>query len=334
MSLKDKLFKPAKYFPLEKGIYEVGAGLRPLSFDFENGPIDQKAFQIDQDYERFLANKVECRNERMSKYVCEDVSFTPENQRAVCEWMFNTLTKEYPDLFQVKNLKTGSYSLDCLLTGETIIFDKDFRLMAVSGVNAPAYLSTYDALCSQVQEDVAVMVIKENGENLLQALHLCAPSHWAAEDKIGKDFAHVHAPVPGMEKLNQNNKTLIESIVARGPFVRFVWSFVTDTRLNHHPEPPRGKNAAEWRGRVFNSESTDSPFFIRVERQSLHPVPSIRGFVFLIRISFVDGSSIRADETKRNQLVAALRSMSPEARKYKGVDHCFDEIVGWLSTKN
>lgn len=328
--LKEKLFKPAKYYPLEKGVYEVSAGLRPLNFDFGNGEVDKKAFQIDQDYQPYLANKVECRNERLTKYLAEHESFTEEHQRVVNEWIFKTLTTEYPELFLVKNLKSGSYSVDCQLTGETIIFDKDYKLLAVSGVGAPAYTSTYDALCSQVQEDVAVMTMKEDGSNILEALHLCAPSHWAAEEKIGTGFAQIHAPVPGMEKLNQNNKTLIESIVARGPFVRFVWSFVTDTRLNHHPIAPYGKNAAEWRGRVFNSESTDSPFFIRVERQSLHPVPSIKGFIFLIRISFVDGGSIRGDETKRNQLVSALNSMSSEARKYKGVDHCFDEIVNWL----
>jgi hypothetical protein len=49
------------------------------------------------------------------------------------------------------------------------------------------YLSVFDMLCAQLQEDFAICCTNEH-EDWLAAIHLCAPNHWAAGDKIGKPF--------------------------------------------------------------------------------------------------------------------------------------------------
>ena len=39
-------------------------------------------------------------------------------------------------------------------------------------------------------------------------------------------------------RYRENKIACLSENARKGPFVRFAWGFSTDTRLNHHPEPP------------------------------------------------------------------------------------------------
>ena len=166
------------------------------------------------------------------------------------------------------------------------------RLAGTDSKATPAYSSAFDALSSQIQEDVAV-VSTDGKKDWLSAIHLCSPSHWAAEDKIGKDFTAIHLPVPGIEKVNRAAGSLVDAMVRKGPYVRFVWGFSTDTQLNHHPEPPPGADPLKWKGRTFDPGRAGSPFLLRVERQTLWGLPEVAAGIFAIRVYFLDGQQIR-----------------------------------------
>jgi hypothetical protein len=119
-------------------------------------------------------------------------------------------------------------------------------------------------------------------------------------------------------------------MVEKGPYVRFVWGFATDSRLNHHPEPPPGEDPGVWRGRSFHPDRPESPFTLRVERQVLLGLPELSASLFAIRVLFIPGERVRARPEWRELLLGALRSMTPESRSYKGLDGSFDEVVAWL----
>jgi dimethylamine monooxygenase subunit A len=220
------------------------------------------------------------------------------------------------------------------LSGETLEIDQAGHVVGHSGEAPPApYLNAYDALMHQLQEDGALVSVRE-GHDRLSALHVCLPSHWDPRTKLGRDFTEVHVPVPGADRMSRAHKGIVDAMVYKGPFVRFVWSFVTDTRLNHHPEPPRGEDAAAWKGRTFDdSDPARSPFHLRVERQTILGLPEPAASMFFIRLSFVDGATIRENPVWRANLVGALKSMSPESRVYKGVAPCFDRLIAWLEAK-
>ena len=129
------------------------------------------------------------------------------------------------------------FVLDCLLTSEKLTFSESWKLLKVE--NGPAYVSALDALFMQVQEDGAILSVGATG-NWLSMLHVMLPSHWDPREKIGRDFATFHSAVPGFGVLAKAQHQIAQAMIHRGPFVRFVWSFVTDTRLNHHPR------AAAW----------------------------------------------------------------------------------------
>jgi hypothetical protein len=321
------LAKPAKYYPFMSGKYEVAAGLRPFGMDFSNGELDKKALQLDSEYDRYIENKDQCRKENIHKYCCfhnfDSVSAEVNN------FLLTRLTEEYPQFFELARDEKLSV-LRCSLTDEKIIFNEAGELLSCSRTRVP-YLNLFDALCSLIPEDVAVISLNpETRTNALNAIHLCAGGHWAAADKIGKDFFATHAPVPHIEKINEKATQFVETMIHKGPFVRFVWGFATDTRLNHHPEPPVGIGHEAWHGRSFRDPQTDK-LFVRVERQVTWGLPKINASVFFIRVSYLTGHEIKYDTEKREKLLSALQSMSANSRVYKGVDSSFEILSAYLN---
>ncbi|MES2964081.1 MAG: heme-dependent oxidative N-demethylase subunit alpha family protein [Bdellovibrionota bacterium] len=323
------LAAPAVYVPLDRPVYEVAPGLKPLGFNFGNGEADARVLQIDQDFLRYRDEKERARADALTKYVGFD-RLEPEVLRGAVDKILELMSTNHPEVFSLET--SGSVRrLHCRLTGETLEIDPAGQLVGHSGVApVPPYLNAYDALMHQLQEDGAIVSVRE-GHDRLSGLHVCLPSHWDPRSKLGRDFTAVHLPVPGADRMSRAHKGIVEAMVYKGPFVRFVWSFVTDKRLNHHPEPPRGEDVATWKGRSFDdSDPTRSPFHLRVERQTIVGLPGPAASLFFIRISFVDGKTIRENPVWRANLVGALKSMSPESRVYKGVEPCFDRLIGWL----
>lgn len=331
------MIKSPFYFPIERGVYEISPGLRPLGFDFGNEHFDKNVFQITEEFSKYRQNKLDCREERLSKYFCQK-KISDERSSALVKFIIEKLLNEYPQYFSIEN----KY-LSCLHTGDQLHFDEDYNLLSFTSteiIKTPV-LHSIDALSLQVQEDLAFVCndynkkingVKdlESAEDYLALLHLCSASHWAAEDKIGLNFLDIHHPIPGIEKINRISKKLVELMIYKGPFVRFIWSFVTDDRLNHHPIAPDNYDQKLWTGRHFD-ELQSVPFYFRVERQVTYGLPHVDAALFTIGVSFISGNEIRKNAELRQQLILALKSMTPQSRVYKGVSECFDNFITWLS---
>lgn len=297
------------YFPLEKGLYEVAPGLKPWGTDLGNGVLDQCVFQFeptDGATGIYLENKRVARAEHRSKYFAAH-DFPRDLDQAVSAWMRARLTQEHPQR----------------------TFDgQDF-----------------ESLCMEVCEDVAIMRRRPDGSNFLSAISLHSPNHWAASEKIGRDFTAIHDPVAGIQKINATAPQIVDAMIKRGPYVRFAWGVATDTRLNHHPEVPAGVDPALWAGRSFDAKGgtraqlkypeamadSNSPLFLRVERQVLWGFPEQEAFVFTIRTSFWDCATLKQDPNRTRALISAIHSMTPESLVYKGLAQSKPEVLDWLS---
>lgn len=329
-----------RYFPPSNGLYEVKAGFSGLRSDFGNGAMDGRVFQLDGQFAGFRAAKLRARSERLSKYY-QTFRLPPAAAAAVCTFVCQRLHEEYPGHFEWRAATCGSGTgesgaggggvLACGLTGETLHFGEGMVLEEVearNGAVTPPYASAFDALSCQIQSDLNITCRREDGSDWLAAIHLCAPNHWAPEQKIGMDFAAVHVPVPGIEPITDRATRWVRAMVTKGPFVRFVWGLAVDTRLNHHPEPPPGVDAAQWRGREFDAENPR--LVMRVEREVIWGFPEVEASLFTIRTSFRDGEALRRDPELAGHLTSAIESMTPESLEYKGLARTKDAIVAWL----
>lgn len=310
----------ACYFPLERGRYEVKPGLMPLGTDLGNSQADAQVFQIDSNFTQYRQAKLLARKENLSKYYQTD-NFIPTVAKAIARLIIQRLIQEHPQHFYIEKTANNLLAFHSLLTGDILYLDTDWQLQQVHSQVIPLLNSTFDALCVQVQEDLAVICRGDDGTNWLSAIHLCYPNHWSAEEKIGRDFATVHAPVAGMEKINQRSQAIVERMITQKPMVRFAWGLSTDTQLNRHPKSPIT-------GRSFNLKYPR--LYLRIERQVIWGLPEFESALFTIRTYFRDCSVIKKEPVLRSKLRSALQSMQLESLTYKGLVENKNAILAWL----
>jgi hypothetical protein len=308
-----------KHLPFLSGTYTTTPGLSPMGKSDAGAP--SAVFIIDDAYDHALANKQVCRDEDIRKYYCEArVDATTLNH--VNHYIAVTLAKEHPQHFTLQQLN----DTHVLLNRKT---EKQIGWNNQGLEEGTPYASTFDALCSQVQEDIAVFQLKDD-EDWLTAIHLCAPNHWDPREKIGRPFHHIHAPVPEMERTLKHYPTMLNTIVTRGAFTRYAWGVATDTRLNHHPIAPENVDHDFWYGRKAEKESPR--FYVRTEQQHLIGFKEVNAFLFTIHTYFYEVDSLTMEEKK--QLLAAVQSMSPATLAYKGLTHSKPVLEAVLSESN
>ena len=295
---------PPRYFPFMHGVYDVKAGIGALGREMGNGPLDALVFQLDGQFPAYRAAKLASGQHR-DRHVLRD-RFDASAEQAIARWAAARLAAEHPGDFTLSDA-----SLACGRTDESIELEAD-----------PAPL---DALAMQVQDDMAVLVIDEDGTNRLAWLHVSMPSGWPPEEKIGRPFAQVHTPVPHIDPINAKQDAIAKLMVSatRGA-VRFAWTITTDAALNHHPH--RDQRADTPAASPLPNHPAGEPL-LRVERQVIWGFPEHAASLFLIRTYLYPFDTL--DEQTRSALSAAVTGMSDASLRYKNMDR--DQIVAKLT---
>jgi len=308
---------PPFYFPLRHGRYDVSPGLTKLGKDHGGGPADTLVFQLDNTFERFReAKRPAWRLRQFARHGLEH-DLRPAVASTVARFIATRLVAEHSGNFTLECNLAGACVLHCRLSGESLPFGQDMRL-AVQG----RHLSALDALAHQVQEDLAIVSTSPDGKHWLSFLHVCLPNGWAPEEKIGRSFAAVHAPVAGMADMNARGGDFVKVMVrATDGLVRFAWGVTFDDELNHHPCLPR---------RPFDPQRPRA--FLRVERQTIWGFPRMGAALFTIRTYLYDLADLRRDPLTRAPLVEALRTMPAESLKYKGIAPHTEALLAWLTS--
>lgn len=286
------LAAPARYLPWLRQRDLLAPGLYRFGHDFGNGYADQQFFQLDNEYSRYRENSLQAR-QQLSSYYCYEQR-PPKTEQAVNNFIIRQVCKEHPQWFSQKN-----DALHCKLTGEVIQRRKPGN-----------YTDLFDALASQLQEDIAVMQFEKHGGQRLCALHLCCPNHWGANQRLGESFAQLHKPVPGLNESMTGADKLLPSLLHRGPFVRFAWGLTNSRTLDLHPDKTGTNRRLQ----------ASSKMYARVERQVLYGMPEVNCLLFIIRTSFlaVDGLS----SIERASLWQQIENSNNELLRYKGLQDC------------
>ncbi len=154
-------------------------------------------------------------------------------------------------------------------------------------------------------------------------LAVCLPSHWAPEDKIGRHFTEVHAPVADNRLLLAASDGLMRLVSGRDHWERFVWTLCPDARLDHHPR--RSANAP------WPRDAADLVF--RSEHQSFIPVPGSRQAVFAIHVQTRPLTAVADTADRAQRLHAAVASMSDAVIAYRGLAEPRERLLMWLAAR-
>jgi hypothetical protein len=165
-------------------------------------------------------------------------------------------------------------------------------------------ISSFDEMALNLAEDVIIHRIKDE-KDWMAAGHICLPSGWLPEEKIGKPLEEIHKPVPGMKN---NHFKLVETMINKGPFLRYVWSVIFEERYNFHPRIPK---------KEFNAVSNNL-IFIKVEEQMTIGFPQVNAALFVLRQNI-----IKPQDIDYKGLYMSCSKMNELERKYKGISEDF-----------
>ena len=178
--------------------------------------------------------------------------------------------------------------------------------------------------CLAFAEDFAVV---DGASGCIPWLAVCLPSHWAPEEKLGRHFTEVHAPVADNALLLKATEGLMRVVTGPERWERFVWNVSDHPRLHAHParvDPQR------W-------QHTPVPqAWFRSERQTFIPLQGAGGSpqaVFTIHVQVQPLVQALASPSHAHTLHEAVASMSPAVLAYRSLGGVRDELLAWLAAR-
>jgi dimethylamine monooxygenase subunit A len=190
-------------------------------------------------------------------------------------------------------------------------------------------------LALSLQEDFVILK-NENDTLRTEYLSVCFPSRWDPREKLGLDFAQIHAPVADNQMLLAAGSSIMAMAFMKQSMLRHVWLIVPSASLDQHPE----QNDYSWSETLKDPSPLLPRLFFRVERQTTWPLPQFNRAVFFIRVmmsplldvlrtsspvhpEFVEGS-------RAHELRDALASMTPAVVEYRGMTAAMPRLLAEL----
>ncbi|HET9978597.1 MAG TPA: heme-dependent oxidative N-demethylase subunit alpha family protein [Burkholderiaceae bacterium] len=238
---------------------------------------------------------------------------------------------EHPSAFAFDGMRATALQLHVAVEGERVIelgagaFGLgDEVARCLHGVPADSRLVALLALA--FAEDFAVV---DGARATVPAIAACLPSHWAPQDKVGRHFAEVHAPVADSALLLRAGEHLLRIVCAAERWERFVWNVTRHPRLNAHP---LAVDPAPWAADAFADPAAPRAWF-RSERQTFIPIAAATQAVFTIGVDCVPLARAIDAPAKAARLHDAVASMSDAVLAYRSLADVRAPLLDWLSAR-
>lgn len=181
----------------------------------------------------------------------------------------------------------------------------------------------FEWVAEQVQEDLVVCKVNDDGSTIITHIHLMSPNGWAAEWAIGKSFADMHEHVlkaSGAPVIRFPDKVALMIMRLKEPIERLgALSFREEAKLNRHPDDYK---KYDWE--TFNE------LYLRFERQVVVSFPKINSFLFTIKTYFNDLTKSRY----RNPAIKAIKNCHKNAYPRDWVQKHGERAIKFLENKN
>jgi dimethylamine monooxygenase subunit A len=170
-------------------------------------------------------------------------------------------------------------------------------------------------LCVRIGElwepDFLLLKPSDGDDFVLLGGCVCFPSSWRLDEKLGRPLHFIHGAVPELNpQLGRSITSILRALKPESAWLRHNWGLTRSTELNQHP--------SRTLPRLDASVALDE-VWLRVEHQALVALPNSGGVLFGIRIAVHSLSEVKADETARERLMHALRTMPENIAAYKGI---------------
>ncbi|KAF2268440.1 hypothetical protein CC78DRAFT_551302 [Lojkania enalia] len=300
--------KPLPYRPFRYGPkYNVTMGLRNMHWD--------EWIELDNHYMKFHDLKAQRIIERGSK--CSKTA--PEAFDGACELLeelCDYLPQRYPSLYHKTDI-----GMDNIVTGES------FNI-----IERPLKEDPMQMAARFVQDDLAIMFEKGDGQYYFLAGSILLAGFWRLEDKFGMPLSEIHTSgdVPQFkEKLEKGMMNFFKRVQPDKAVLRNNYFIQVDDCLPwSHSIGSEDSGGIGW----FTAEKNKAirHHYFRSERQSLRRLPRSGGVVFTIRTYFHPITEICQEPYVPGRLASAIRSWGDDVSKYKGKERYQDVLLEYL----
>ncbi|QIW95536.1 hypothetical protein AMS68_001054 [Peltaster fructicola] len=295
--------RPLPYRPFRHGPYHITMGLRSMDWN-DWIELDNQYLRFHQDKTKRIAERGErcCRTDKTDPRVLDGAVELLEELAAY-------LPERYPTMF-----RRTAVGIDNLATNES--FDIRAEHLTMNGRQEDPM-----QLCARlVQDDLAIMYEKEDGQYYLLAGAILLAGFWRLEDKFGMPLSEIHTSgdVPGFkEKLEKGMMNFFRRVTPEKPVLRNNYFIQVDESLAWSSSiGDEDSDGIGW----FTAEKNKSieHHFFRSERQSLRRLPRSGGVVFTIRTYFMPITELCEEPYVPGRLASAVRSWGDDVSRYKG----------------
>jgi len=171
-----------------------------------------------------------------------------------------------------------------------------------------------EAAASIVSDDLCLLERDEEGDWVLIAGAVAAPTFWWLEDQIGLTLAGLHEPVPGgAPGLSRRINRIFDHLKPGRVLERFNWT-IQANGVRFAPDRPRADTA------------TPDDLHLRVERQTIRKLPETEAICFTIRVAMDPLLPILANPDVRETFEDAWIGAAHDVREYKGWEELEDLV--------
>jgi dimethylamine monooxygenase subunit A len=302
-----------KHLALDEGAYDLKMNVRQLAPDC--------VIDVDPaEYARELALKDEILADDY-RYYYQALPGSEAMQWETIAVLLPNMAHYYPEHFALTMDGDRWRWMNRLLGTETV-----FTL----GDPATLPLPPLDWVGRQVQEDLCVMDGNDPGSPLV-AGHLCFPSGWCLDDKMGRSFLAIHGPVPMFaEKIGRPADLMMQRVKVGRATARVNWTIHPSDRLNCAPVMKQ-RYAHEHAG--ITPENAGERYYLRSEWQTFVRYPRTNAVLFTIRTRVAALTVALADAEDARRLAILLRTMPPAMLAYKSLTYHKETLLAYLEAR-
>ena len=172
-------------------------------------------------------------------------------------------------------------------------------------------------------EDIAII---DAATGQIPWMAVTLPSFWAPEEKVGRHFVQIHAPVADNELLLRAASALMQVVSGEQRWERFVWTITSHARLHAHPQ-----RVDPLRWGAAGDDELPALAWWRSERQTFIPVAGTPQVLFTIAIQMQPLAELLHDPAKARALHEAVASMSTAVLDYRGLHSVREPLLRWLA---
>lgn len=191
-----------------------------------------------------------------------------------------------------------------------------------------------------VQDDLAIMFEKPDGQYYLLAGSILLAGFWRLSDKFGMPLSEIHTSgdVPSFKpKLEKGMMNFFRRIQPQSPVLRNNYFIQLDDDIawssSLGPEDESTQTQSAGWNLAQKNIAVDHHYF-RSERQSLRRLPRSGGVVFTIRTYFELVTKIAEEAGVPGRLASAIRSWGPDTVRYKGRDKYAEVLLEYLDAQH